>query len=86
MVQLRELHNKEEVKNHVLKQMVEYTKETERIFLFAVVKDDVQKGIMIGTKNETTELQMTYFGSHYLLEQALPLYKEALREKLAQLS
>lgn len=86
MVQLQELQSKNEIKNPVLKHMVDYTKEEDRVFLFAVVKDGEQKGVMIGTKTIDTELQMTYFGSHYLLESVMPLYKEALRDKLAHLS
>lgn len=86
MIQLQELHRKEEIQNPVLKHMVDYTREADRVFLFVVTKGGEQKGVMIGTKTKDSELQMTYFGSHYLLETVLPLYKEALREKLAHLS
>lgn len=75
MVQLTELKSKEDVLNPVLREH----------FLFAVMKDGVQKGLMMGLKDTETELQMVYFGSHYLLDSALPLYHEALSQKVAYL-
>lgn len=85
MVQLKELTGTTEITNPVLRNMVNFTDESKLHFLYAVVKDGVQKGIMVGLKDEEMELQMVYFGSHYLLESALPMYKEALKEKVAHL-